>query len=53
MREINVSIGSGGLKPNTSGGSGWLWLLALVGVVGLIYIALKTMTKMKDETNSK
>lgn len=52
MREINVSIGSGGLKPITSGGKGWLWLLALVGIVGLIYLGIKSLRRMRQETNS-
>lgn len=53
MREINVSIGGGGLKANTSGGKGWFWLLALVGIVGLIYLGIRSLRRMRDETDSK
>lgn len=53
MREINVSIGNGGLTSNSDGLGLWFWLMALVGVVGLIYMGIKFMARMRKSNDEK
>jgi len=57
MREINLSIAPGGLKPNTSGsGNGWWWVIGIAGLIFIIYMVLKALKKMgakEDQIISK